>query len=417
MLESAISMARSTFTVRDLAKEAGIDIDETLINLWDGGIDYVVSASSVLRRRDANRARRVVGLATRRELASKSTWQSLFGLDDDEFANLLAILGIPDSQHRRLSQKAITRLRAEARHQGLLSVGGAEATNHQSAKTESSNHNPVVTPPPFRWRSIGQERDVKYLETGDVRAIHEELVKEFANQKEPIEPPGVRDDNLLESAITRPRTSMGEDRKYPSIEMSAAALLHSLIHNHPFHNGNKRTGLVSILAFLDSNRMLVTCEQDELFKTVLRIAQHSIVPPAYNSLSDREVLYIAEWIQKNARRIELGDRTIPFRRLRTLLTTLGCTCDNPKGNHISITRTVSMKRMFRKDQAVRLSSRAPYRDEGRDISKVVVARIRKELQLDEFHGIDSATFYDNAPAAAGEFIIKYRKTLHRLARL
>lgn len=73
--------------------------------------------------------------------------------------------------------------------------------------------------------------------------------------------------------------------------------------------------------------------------------------------------------------------------------------------------------MFRKDQLVRLSSRAPYRDEGRDVSKHAVAKIRKELQLDEFHGIDSAAFYDNAPAAAGEFIIKYRKTLHRLARL
>ena len=410
-------MARSTFTVSELAKDAGIDIDETLITLWDGGINYVGRASSVIRRRDANRARRIVGLLTRRELASQGTWQSLFGLDDDEFANLLGTLRIPDLRQRRLSQKAISRLQAEATLQGLLSVGDAEATTDQSAKVESSSSSPVVVPPPLSWRSIGQERDVKYLETSDVRAIHEELVKESWNQEDPIEPPGVRDENLLESAMTRPRTSMGEDRKYPTVEMSAAALLHSLIHNHPFHNGNKRTGLVSMLAFLDYNRRLVTCEEAELFKIVLQISQHSIVPTSYDNLPDREVLHIAEWIQHNSRRIELGDRVIPFRRLHALLTTLGCTCDNPKRSYIPINRTVRRKRRFRMDHTEVLSSRAPYRDEGRDVDKVVVARIRKELELDEIHGIDSAAFYDNAPAVAGDFIVKYRKTLHRLARL
>ena len=409
-------MARSTFTVSDLAKEAGIDIDETLLTLWDGGIDYVVSSSSVLHRRDANRARRVVGLATRRELASKGTWQSLFNLGDDDFEKLLTDLEIPTPHHRKLPQKAIRRLRTEARARGLLSTAG---DNNVDATTtvEITNNNPAPIAPPFKWKTIGQTREIKYLDTDDVRAIHQELVYEFANHNDPIDPPGVRDDNLLESAISRPRTSMGEHRKYPSVEMSAAALMHSLIHNHPFHNGNKRTALVSMLAFLDSNRMLIACEQDELFKFVSRIAQHSIIPKTYDNLSDREVLSVTEWINRYSRRIELGDRTIPFRRLRPLLGTFDCTCDNPKGNHISITRKVHVKRRFRKDHEETLTSRAPYRDEGRDIGRGVIARIRKELQLDDFHGIDSATFYDNAPAAAGEFIIRYRKTLHRLARI
>ena len=409
-------MARSTFTVSDLAKEAGIDIDETLLTLWDDGIDYVVSPRSVLHRRDANRARGVVGLATRRELASRSTWQSLLELEDDEFENLLNDLGISIPQHRKLTQKAIRRLRAEARARGILASGAVDAKDDTTA-VQSKKRGPIPVAPPFKWKSIGQIRDIKFLIADYVRAIHQELVHEFAYQSDPIYPPGVRDENLLESAMSRPRTSMGEHRKYPSVEMSAAALMHSLIHNHAFHNGNKRTALVSMLAFLDSNRMLLTCEQDELFKFVLRIAQHSIFPANYDNLSDREVLYIAEWINRYSRRIELGDRTIPFRRLRTLLAAFDCICESPKGNHISVTRSIQVKRMFRKDQEETLLSRAPYRDEGRDISRVVIARIRKELQLDEFHGIDSATFYDNAPAAAGEFIIKYRKTLHRLASL
>ena len=410
-------MARSTFTVSDLAAEAGIDLDEALISLWDGGLDYVGDPTSVLRRRDTKRARRIVGLATRRELASKSTWQLLFELDDDEFENLLDTLGIPVSEHRRFPQKAIKRLRAEAKARGLSWPGTGDATNKDIARVESNSKRPVAVSPPFRWKLIGQERDIKYLVADDVRAIHEELVSEFTNQSDPIDPPGVRDDNLLESAITRPHTSMGESRKYPSIEMSAAALLHSLIHNHPFHNGNKRTALVSMLASLDTNRMLVTCEEDELFKIVLRIAQHSIVPPKYDNFADREVLYIAEWIQRNSRRIELGDRAIPFRRLRTLVNSFDCICDSPKGSHISITRTIYEKRRFRKDRETKLSTRAPYRNEGREIDGTIIARIRRELELDELHGIDSASFYGSAPAAAGDFIIRYRKTLRRLARL
>ena len=419
-------MARSTLTVSDLAAEAGIDLDETLISLWDGGLDYVGGPRSVLRRGDTNRARRIVGLATRRELASRSTWQSLFELDDDEFENLLDTLGISVSEHRRFSQKAIKKLRTEAKARELSWPGTGVATNKDIARVESNSKRPVAAASPFRWKVIGQERDIKYLVADDVRAIHEELIREFASQSDPIDPPGVRDDNLLESALTRPHTSMGESRKYPSIEMSVAALLHSLIHNHPFHNGNKRTALVAMLAALDTNRMLVTCEEDELFKIVLRIAQHSIVPAKYDNVADREVLHIdnlfenqplTEWIQGNSRRIELGDRAIPFRRLRTLVNGLDCICDNPKGSHISITRTIHEKRMFRKDREKKLSARAPYRSEGREIDGNVIARIRREIELDELHGIDSASFYDNAPAAAGDFIIRYRKTLRRLARL
>ena len=208
---------------------------------------------------------------------------------------------------------------------------------------------------------------------------------------------------------------MGNVRKYPTAEMAGAALLHSLVHNHPFHNGNKRTGLVSMLAFLDLNRLLITCNEDELFKTVLRIAQHAIATGS--QLPDREVLFISEWILANSRPIELGDRPIPFRRLRKLLTRFDCSCDPPRGTHVLVTRPFLRPRRLRRPQEVTLSVQVQYRDEGREIPKGVIARLRKELCLDEPHGIDSASFYDNAPAAAGEFILQFRKTLRRLASL
>ena len=409
-------MARSTHTVAQLANEAGVDTDEALILLWDGALDYVNGPNSVIWRRDTNRARKLVGVGTKRELASKSMWQKLFDLDDEGFRLLLGTLDIPATEYGKLSQKAINKLKFEARVRNL-SLG--RANNVEMGPTYKSVPNILPSTPAqsnLVWKLIGQERDVHHLTGDDVRAIHQELASEFANSADPISPSGVRDENLLESAISRPSTSIGEDRKYPTVEMAAAALVHSIIHNHAFHNGNKRTALVSMLSFLDLNRMLVTCDEDDLFKLVIRIAQHSIVGATHvGQLSDNEVLYIADWISKNSRRIELGDRPIPFRRLRKLLTRYDCTYGQPRGGLVHISRKIHKGKWIKREQT--LSTQASYGDEGRDIDKVSIAKIRKDLQLDEPHGIDSASFYDNAPAAAGEFIVKFRKTLRRLARL
>lgn len=147
------------------------------------------------------------------------------------------------------------------------------------------------------------------------------------------------------------------------------------------------------------------------------IAQHSLIPKSYDQLDDREVLHIVEWIHRYSRRIELGDRTIPFRRLRKLISRYDCNYDNPKANQVYISRTILKKSMLRRNTKQILSTRAPRSNEGRDISKVAIAKIGKELLLDEPNGIDSATFYNNAPAAASEFIIRHARTLRRLARL
>ncbi len=408
-------MARSTFTVTHLATEAGIDVDEALIVLWDAGLEYINGPSSPVRRRDANRARRLVGLATRRELASKNSWQSLFDLDGTAFALLLESLDISTSSSRRFSKKDINKLRAQARAQGLSWVGIVDTQRAKPIPDKERKDHPDGVVAPFEWRIIGKERDIRYLTIGDIHAIHNELVLHFVNQDDPIDPPGVKSDSLLESAIMRPMTSIGQDKKYPTIEMAGAALLHSIVHNHPFHNGNKRTGLVSMLAFLDLNRLIVTCSEGEIFKTVLRIAQHAVATG--NHLPDREVQFIAEWISKHSRPIELGDRPIPFRRLRKLLTRYDCTYSLPRANQITVTRAITRRRMLRRPQSATLNIQVPYRDEGREIDKNTIARIRKGLRLDEPNGIDSASFYDNAPAAAGEFIVQFRKTLRRLASL
>jgi death-on-curing protein len=77
----------------------------------------------------------------------------------------------------------------------------------------------------------------------DILNLHQFSIQKYGGSD------GLRDSGLLESAIARPFQSFGGEDLYPSIFEKAAALGESLIINHPFIDGNKRTGTVAMIAF------------------------------------------------------------------------------------------------------------------------------------------------------------------------
>ena len=401
-------MVRSRITVQQLAAGAEADVDEVLIILWDNDID-VSSPTSVIPKRHANKARKSVGIATRREMSSLAFWKASFGSSDAEFDSLLQQLAILPVTHGRLTKKNINRLRAEIRRRGI------------DLAKEQNDHKLTATPmEPFVERVVGKSKDLRYLNYAIVLSIHDQLVQDFANDDDPIDPQGARENgHLLESAMLRPQTSLGDVKKYPSVEMAGAALMHSLVHNHPFHNGNKRTALVAMLVFLDQNGLLLTCTQDELFKFVLKVAQHSLFPSRLvERLPDREVQEIAQWIRNYSRVIESGERPIPFQRLQKILSRYGCEISVTKGSSAEITRTTDASTsIFNRRSSRILFTKIAYAGAGREVTKETIAKVRRDLELDDLHGYDSASFYDNAPECADGFIEKYRKILSRLARL
>jgi death on curing protein len=134
----------------------------------------------------------------------------------------------------------------------------------------------------------------------DVLTIHYELVEMFARGADPIVPAGARDINLLASACTRPSTSLAGIDKYQTLEQKAAALLHSLIQNHPFHNGNKRTALVATITTLARNDRYFTSDvsDDDIFETVTALADHAFPPPRDSSRgADQVVEALAQWLR------------------------------------------------------------------------------------------------------------------------
>jgi death-on-curing protein len=86
----------------------------------------------------------------------------------------------------------------------------------------------------------------------------------------------LRDLGLLESAVARPQASAFGADAYPDLASKAAALLHSLVLNHAFVDGNKRTAVLSTLVFLDLNGYAVHWDQNEALDFVLSLATHKV---------------------------------------------------------------------------------------------------------------------------------------------
>ena len=82
----------------------------------------------------------------------------------------------------------------------------------------------------------------------------------------------VRDIGLLDAAAARPRSSAFGSDAYPTVELKAAALLHSLVRNHALVDGNKRLAWLATVVFLDLNERTVVLDDDEAFTLVMDAA-------------------------------------------------------------------------------------------------------------------------------------------------
>ena len=168
---------------------------------------------------------------------------------------------------------------------------------------------------------------VHYMTSDDIMRVHHALVRAFADTPDPIAPSGARLGGLVESASGRPKTSLGNREKYPTLELKAASLLHSLITSHPFHNGNKRTGLVSTLAFLEGNGQRFDAQDDELFDFTLAVANKS---GAFADPADDAVAAIAQWLEFHLVRDRGRLGEMKLQEFLSSCESAGCTVRNTK---------------------------------------------------------------------------------------
>jgi len=117
----------------------------------------------------------------------------------------------------------------------------------------------------------------------DALKLHDKSIDDFGGAK------GIRDTGLLESALARPFQTFGGEDLYSTAIEKAAAIAESLILNHPFVDGNKRTGMLAMVTILLEYNFALTAGEDEMYNFTI-------------SISTGETKYedIVRWLKENS---------------------------------------------------------------------------------------------------------------------
>ena len=111
---------------------------------------------------------------------------------------------------------------------------------------------------------------MKKLSKKQILMLHTQLIQQTGGSE------GVRDYNLLDSALETPFQSFGGDELYPTIQAKAARLGYGLIKNHCMIDGNKRIGTHAIFVVLALDGIELKYMQKELYETILDVAAGKI---------------------------------------------------------------------------------------------------------------------------------------------
>ena len=123
-----------------------------------------------------------------------------------------------------------------------------------------------------------------WLRQDVVIAIHDEQIAEHGGY------PGIRDNGLLSSGLARPQNKLAYQKA--SAFKLAAAYAAGIIFNHPFIDGNKRTGFLACCTFLDLNGWSLTATEAEAVDAVLALA-----------VKDMDEANFVKWLEDNAVRM------------------------------------------------------------------------------------------------------------------
>jgi death on curing protein len=127
---------------------------------------------------------------------------------------------------------------------------------------------------------------MKYLAIEEIYAIHQKMIEVGGGRSD------VHDFGLLHSATERPKATFGGHELYPTIWDKATALIHSLIKNHPFDDGNKRTAYYATKRFFYINGHILNAKKTEIITFMVSIAVKNLTK-----------MQISSWLQKHCTKV------------------------------------------------------------------------------------------------------------------
>jgi death-on-curing family protein len=128
--------------------------------------------------------------------------------------------------------------------------------------------------------------ETNYLTLEEVLAIHFDQINRYGGSH------GVRELNLLIAAISRPQATFGGFDLYSDVFSKASALLQSLVMNHPFVDGNKRTAIVSTARLLAINGYELKMARKDLINITLEVESKK-----------KSIEGVASWLKKHSKKI------------------------------------------------------------------------------------------------------------------
>jgi death on curing protein len=126
-----------------------------------------------------------------------------------------------------------------------------------------------------------------YLSVAQLLRIHQLQLEAFGGAG------GLRDRGALEAASARPQATFAGDDLYPDLVAKTAALMHSLVMNHAFVDGNKRVGAMAAELFLAINGYALDADDDDLVDLALNVAS-----------GEMGIEAVAIWIRQRAQPLD-----------------------------------------------------------------------------------------------------------------
>ena len=230
---------------------------------------------------------------------------------------------------------------------------------------------------------------------------------------------GVKNYDLLSSAVHRQVTSYGNVDKWTTNYQKMATLLYGLVKNHAFHDGNKRTALLILLLYMDREKLQLREKQSKLETLVVRIAANTLYEfetyKKYKDNDEPEIMFIADTLKRYTSPVNKRYYSITYAEFNQKLNRFDVKLDNPNGNYINVyQRKVCKKIGFFSSHPKDIKIlQIGFPGWKRQINQKAVKEVLKAAHLTAEYGIDSDVFY-NGEEPMYVLINEYRAPLSRL---
>ena len=253
-----------------------------------------------------------------------------------------------------------------------------------------------------RWRNkLGGAfpSEPSTIDAGETLYAHFLIAQYFADEGRGLGGIGPRDDgHLLHSALSRQFVEFGGIRKWSDDLQIAATTLFGLIKNHPFHDGNKRTALLSVLCLLQKQGRTASASKSKFDDFVVAIAESG------GRNDDNDIEKIARDLRRMTRKLSNTRHTITYRQLNRLLQDFGFELRDARGNRIGVVRIKDGQEIYR----------VGFPGLSKQVAQGDLKAVRDACGLTTAEGFDSEVFFGGAETAQN-LLREYALPLNKLA--